>query len=223
MAVQSRASTPSGITTSTLAYTSNNTAGNMLAVYVFGHPALNATTGVSDSAGNVWAKVVGRADVGGDTAELWYALNCAAGANTVTFTWTGLVSFSTCSIAEFSGVATASALDKNTSNDQTNAATTTDAVTTGSVITTTNGQLILGGCGRYSGSGVATTVGTGYALIQDPFGDSPFEEKTQTSAGSVAATFTSDNATNDFVTVMGTFKAISAATVRLLSSTGAGK
>lgn len=60
-----------------VAFGSNNTAGNLLTAVI---QAADDVTGVTDTAGNTWAK---RQDPGGE-CEIWDCLSCLAGANTVT-------------------------------------------------------------------------------------------------------------------------------------------
>lgn len=86
------------------AFVSNNTAGNLLICCT--QSTANPTT-VTDSAGNTWAKAIGIDDF--QYAEIWYAMNCAAGANTVTVN--GLT-FGNIWIAEYSGIELTGALDK---------------------------------------------------------------------------------------------------------------
>lgn len=61
--------------------------------------------------------------------------------------------------------------------------------------------------GTSSGSGGTTTnAGTGFTLRHASFSDSPVEDQIQTSAGSIAATFTGADALNDYITSIATFR-----------------
>lgn len=98
-------------------------------------------------------------------------------------------------VEEFSGViASAGPTDGHTGQEQSLPGTSTDALTSGSVTTTTDGDLIWGVTYDQDG-GVVISAGTGFTLglaHVTPGGDGYFstEYKTQTTAASVAATFT---------------------------------
>lgn len=95
-----------------VAFGAGNTAGNLL---VFAYGGGGAVTGLSDTRGNTWTRAVWQTDAGISlAAEIWYAMNCAAGANTVTRTG-GFGSFEYLMVAEYSGLALSSALDKTAS------------------------------------------------------------------------------------------------------------
>ena len=84
----------------------------------------------------------------------------------------------------------------------------------GNVTTTTDGQLIVG-CGNsmtYAASQL--TAGTGFTIRQTHFSDNPMEDRIQTSAGSIAATFTSNSATNNYNPIIGTFTSSASGTVK---------
>ena len=99
----------------TLAYSSNNTLGNLLVAVVSwfnqstSGPNAVAVT-VTDSAGNTWQSIPTRfsSTNGAEALQFWYALNCKAGANTVTFSFNdgsgGGASFAGAFIGEWSGV-----------------------------------------------------------------------------------------------------------------------
>src|SRR5678815_5313313 len=68
-------------------FTSNNTAGNLLIACAefFG---ADAPYSISDTRGNTWTPIFTSSGIhssGGWDLVAWYAMNCAAGANTVTF------------------------------------------------------------------------------------------------------------------------------------------
>jgi hypothetical protein len=100
-----------------ISYPSANTAGNLL-VFVLrlgGDPG--ATFTVTDSRSNTWVKVfqtTANAD-DGSILSIWYAKNCAAGANNVQFATTNSIT-SRYTLSEYSGIDTSTALDKSTSN-----------------------------------------------------------------------------------------------------------
>lgn len=99
--VQAVASNPfSG--TGSLAFTSNNTAGNLLVAYYMGTIGAFANT-VTDTQGNANWTLGAKSNQGfGNDIEIWYCWNCAAGANTVN--GTGIGANVNLYIEEWSGV-----------------------------------------------------------------------------------------------------------------------
>jgi hypothetical protein len=92
---------------SSLAYSSNNTAGNLL-IFTGFNPGSGGTYGVpTDSQGNTWNVAVHDAGSG-----IFYAMNCRGGANTVTAGFWTSGATAGYAIYEFSGVALTSALDQ---------------------------------------------------------------------------------------------------------------
>lgn len=219
--VQSAGTTGSG-TSMSVAYPSNVSTGSLLIT------ALSVGSGVSsvtDSLGQSETTLAGEITDGSTFCiRVSYYVNSAAGADTITVNFTGSAGFGSVAIHEYSGVATASALDKTTTNNQVNPGTGTDAITTGSVTTTTDGQLIFGFAAQYDSVASTTAGGTGYTERQDPFGDTPTEDRIQTSAGAIAATFTAGNASQDFFSWIATFKAaVAASGAPTRTLTGVGK
>lgn len=106
--VQSAATTYGA--TATLAFGSNNTLGHLLIVFVS-----NAAAGstISDSQGNTYSVLFSNSSASYNSQRqvAWYALNCKAGANTVTIGTPGTNQSIT--IAEYSGIAASLALDQN--------------------------------------------------------------------------------------------------------------
>src|SRR6266403_290730 len=89
--VQGNSATSGGTQTNIVsaAFSSNNAAGNFLvcAVRYFVISIGGGITGVTDSQGNTWVRANGSyQDGASDFVSSWYATNCKAGANTVTFT-----------------------------------------------------------------------------------------------------------------------------------------
>ena len=91
-------------TTNSLAFPSANTAGNLIVVYVLWSNTNSVT--VSDSQGNSYASAASRTTWSTNwSAQVFYASNVAAGANTVTATHaTAVSSFSVIYIHEYSGI-----------------------------------------------------------------------------------------------------------------------
>lgn len=155
--VQSRSVAGSGNSIS-LAYSSNNTAGNFLALRYIGTPASVTISNCTDTRGNTWVPVPNATGGTGGHQAIRYAKNAIAGANTVTCTLTGSATASVLDIFEKSGVDRTSPLDQSKLTQQVDPGTGTDAVSSGSVTTTADGELILGatlqvGSTVYSASG----------------------------------------------------------------------
>lgn len=141
--VQSRSVSGSGNSIS-LAYASNNTAGNFLALRLTASPSSVTISNCSDTRGNTWEAVPNATGGSGGYQAIRYAKNVLAGANTVTCTLTGAATFSTLDILEKSGVDRTSPLDQSKLTQQVDPGTGTDAISSGSVTTTADGELILG-------------------------------------------------------------------------------
>src|SRR5919201_4648548 len=102
--VQQRHSYPG----SSLAFSSANTAGNLLVCWAEWNDTTSNPT-ISDKQSNTWTAVgVLRSTAGTAVSiQIWYAANCKAGSNTVTTTFASDIGIT---IAEWSGVATSSPL-----------------------------------------------------------------------------------------------------------------
>lgn len=141
--VQSTSTDAGGATTGfSIAYTSNVTAGSLLvyAVRLGG----DCTVGVTDTRGNTWTEIIHSAvqTDDGSVLSVWYAKNASAGATTVNFTFSASVT-SRLGIAEYSGIDTSTAFDKQTSN-QSGGSTSTAPVTTASQTPTNASSLVVG-------------------------------------------------------------------------------
>lgn len=155
--VQSRSVAGSG-TSISLAYSSNNTAGNFLALRLTAFPSSVTISNCSDTRGNTWSPVPNATGGSGGHQAIRYAKNVLAGANTVQCTMTGTATALTLDIFEKSGVDRTSPLDQSKLAQQVDPGTGVDAVSSGSVTTTADGELILGatlqvGSTVYSASG----------------------------------------------------------------------
>jgi hypothetical protein len=101
-----------GITaSSSLAFTSNNTAGNFIAVVIRGGKASQVFT-VSDSRSNTYKQAIqANLTVDGETIAMYYAESIAGGANTVTVSESITNNTLRFAILEYSGVSPSSSLD----------------------------------------------------------------------------------------------------------------
>lgn len=138
-------------TTIALAYGSNVTAGSLLTCWVY---ANHGVSGVADSLTQTFSSAVSATDGATYTLANYYFLNTTAGADTVTVTFAGAVTYASLQCAEYSGVATSAALDKTASNSQTDVGTGANAITSGSVTTSSGGQT--GTASPTAGSSTAT-------------------------------------------------------------------
>jgi hypothetical protein len=201
-----------------VAYTSNNTTGNLL-VLVCRSTGASSTAGITitDSQGNTWSVPIKTTWTGTNTLIMAYAPNCKSGANTVTVSHTG-TSFLQTKLAEYSGVATSSPLDK--SGDATNTSTTP---TSSSVTTTQNGELIVGGFANANANNLTITAGSGYTKrTATDDGNGAIEDQVQTSAGAISANFTSNQNVSWDAGIMTFFAAAVSTNKNLLMMMGCG-
>jgi hypothetical protein len=93
-----------GVASNVITFTSNNTSGNVLFAAFFLFGASPDITAVVDTQLNTWVRGPTTIRNAGTALSVWYALNCKAGANTVTATVTGGTSISNVGqLAEYSG------------------------------------------------------------------------------------------------------------------------
>jgi hypothetical protein len=175
-------------TSSSLAFASNNAAGNWLAVAIRAGRTGQVFT-VTDTRGNTYRRAVQFDEtLDSVTLGLYYAENIASGPNTVTVSDTqggGTLRFA---IVEYSGVATSNSLDGTTAIAEGVAA----SASSGTVTTTANGDLILG---VMSTSDEATyTAGSGFTVQERvpavPNTKLAVLDQQQAAAGPIAATAT---------------------------------
>ncbi len=150
---------------------SNVQAGSLL---VFACRELNVT-GVTDSKGNTWVKLYN---------TFWYALNCAAGATTVTVAF-GSATHMQGDVAEYTGVAN---LAPDVSADIASGTSTT--ATSTSVTPIVNGDLILGWGFNGTTNSPTYTAGTGYTLRDTGTKNAFLEDKVQLTAAAITAVVT---------------------------------
>ena len=195
--VQARAREIASGTVNSLAFNSANGAGNLIVVYVVWDNPGSAT--ISDSRGNTYAAAQAATRWQGSqwSAQVFYARNVAAGANTVTATFgTAITSFGIIYIHEYAGIDKVSPLDVSRS-----ATGTSRAMSSGSATTTNASDLILG---AGASSNNVTGAGSGFTTRSSAFGNLT-EDRNVTSTGSYAATATQNS--NAWVMQMVAFKA----------------
>jgi hypothetical protein len=174
-----------GMTSSTtLAFSSNNTAGNLIVVCVRASE-LNQVFSVTDTNGNQYRPARQyNVTLDGVTLAIFYAENVRGGANTVSIADSRLGTLRV-AILEYAGVATANALDITAAAE--GFGTTLDS---GSAQTTVAGTLLVGTV--TTASPASFSPGSGYALRASvPENNNAkllVEDRVQGTAGSSAAT-----------------------------------
>jgi hypothetical protein len=171
------------LSSASLAFASNNTAGNWIAVGIrVGQP--NETISVKDSKGNTYHSATQINQTGdGDTLAIFYAENIAAGANTVTISVSSADTLRL-AILEFSGVASSGSIDQAIASQGSNA-----SPNSGNITTTANGDLLLGAI--LTADGETVTPGSGFQIAESvpakPNTKLIIEYQVQGSSGSASA------------------------------------
>jgi hypothetical protein len=197
----------------TLAYGSNVTAGSLLVVATSVNSGSQTVT-ITDTIGNVWTNEQNCADAtNGKSAAVSWAIGKAGGPNTITATWSGATTIGgAIVIHEFTGNAPANVVDGSTKNTNGSASTATDGVVSGNITTIANGDLIFGWTTDASVLTTTITAGTGYTEAQNSglsaTEDCESEYKVQSTAGSVAATWTY-SALNPYEAIVVAFRVLS--------------
>jgi len=185
------------------AFTTSNTAGNLIAVAV----TWDGNTGApicSDSQGNTYTVANYQFDsTMSQSLAICYAPNIKAGANTVTVTFGSSRPYRRMVISEYSGVG---AVDVTAQNIAT-ATTAVNGATSGSATTTVSGDLIFGAIMDDSST---TTIVAGTGFTQRNYTnnkDLAAQDMVQAAAGSVASTQTM-GAAHHYLAQMVAFKAV---------------
>ncbi|MCU1240423.1 MAG: hypothetical protein JWO71_1149 [Candidatus Acidoferrum typicum] len=168
-------------TSSSLAFASNNVAGNWIGVVIRAGKAGQVFT-VSDTKTNTYKQAVKFDETSdGHTLAIFYAENIASGPNTITVsdTISGTLRFA---ILEYSGVALTNSLDGIPAAAH-GASTSPNS---GNVTTTANGDLLLGAVA--TANSASYTAGTGFTIRDIVSSKLISEDQTQTIAGPVSAT-----------------------------------
>jgi RHS repeat-associated protein len=182
--VQHNSTNAGTTTTATLAFTSNNTSGNWIAVCIRAENPGETFT-VSDSKGNVYRSAVQYSEIeNGNILAIFYAENIASGANSVTVSDSVSANLSF-AIFEYSGLATSGSLDAIVGTQGSSTSPNSASVTTRA-----NGDLLLGAI--LTANTATFTVGSGYALEEsvpaEPNTQLIVEDQIQANAGAASAT-----------------------------------
>lgn len=197
-------------TSTTLAFGSNLTAGNLL-VLMCRLGANGTTMTTTDTLGHTWVEAVNVDNAaGGRRTFLRYVENCSGGANTITFTPSTSVTFRI-AIFEYSGLLTSGALDQKTATGATGNSTTANS---GNLTTTQADELLIG----FAERSTSTFVATGGFTIEEavPAAPNSFLAAmdlivSATGTYSCGATF----ASGDWSAGLATFKAAGAGATRV--------
>ena len=202
--VQHKGTDAGTTSSSSLAFTSSNTAGNWIAVMIRGGKTGQVFT-VSDSRANTYHRAVQfNETVDGTTLGIFYAENIAGGANTVTVSDTilGTLRFA---ILEYSGIALANSLETTTTNQGTGS-----SLNSGNATTLSNGDLLL--ASMSSANAANFTAGSGYlteeSVPAEPNTKLIVEDRIQSSAGTTSAGATLGSSDN-WGAALAAFKAAS--------------
>jgi glucose/arabinose dehydrogenase len=185
--VQSRAKEITTGTVDSLAFSSPNTAGNLVVVYVAWSSGTSTAT-LTDTRGNSYAPAapVMRWNNNTWSSQVFYAKNVTAGSNTVRATFSSAItSFADMYIHEYAGMDRTDPLDASAA-----AVGTTTAMNSGTA-TTSNANDLIFGAGASTGN--VTAAGTGFTSRRSNFGNRT-EDKRVTTAGAYNATATQNGA-----------------------------
>ncbi len=200
--VQVNAATPQNPTASVAVnYPVAQTAGDLNVVAVGWNDTTSTVSSVTDTRGNTYALAIGPNTGTGLRQSIYYAKNIAAGANTVTVTFSQAAAVPDIRVLEYSGLDAVTPLDATAG-----AAGNSAAASSGNATTTKANELIFGAgmTARHFNS-----AGTGFTsrIITTPDGDIA-EDQIVGSTGSYSAT--APLASGNWVMQMATFAAASA-------------
>ena len=187
--VQSNAGQGAGIGSLSVPFSSSNTAGNLIVVFVR-MSTTSQTVVVADTAGNKYATAVSEVQTSdGHQIYIFYASNVRGGMNTVTSTFSATNNHPWTAIYEFSGLSKTSPLDQVIHAQGTNANPLAGSIT--------NTGLIFAGIGlpatAFSGT---VTAGPGFTILQQDTGRERAANEAVTASGSYQAGFTLSAAAN---------------------------
>jgi len=184
--VQSNSKTISNASSGTIAFPSNNTAGNLIVVALF---ANGGDTSLPTDSRNTYQAAAANQLQSPDRLSVYYAQNIGAGANTVSVSAPGATQLRVV-IFEFSGLATAGALDQAAG-----ASGTSSVPVSPSVTTTSSLELVIGAELRVSNGTISAGSGYTLELCRDSCGSGSLgtEDRILSSAQTLAATWGGGN------------------------------
>jgi hypothetical protein len=187
--VQAASSYGAGASPQTKAFSSNVTAGNLIAVYYQNLNGTDISPTVTDTLGNTYTKAAFVKSVGVNPATgfLYYAKNILGGANTVSVT-AGDGSDHGIHIMEISGLDTTDPFVASTTGIGTGTSPSAPDLTTGFA-----GFIYVGG-GQETNVG-SNTAGSGYTIGTQETGHNSFDEYQVVTAGTYTVTATTPSGT----------------------------
>ncbi len=200
-----------------LTFDTNVAAGNIIAFSTKWESSAVTLNSVSSTCGNNFI-LVDNPIVYSSTkvAAQGYGIISNSGTCTVTANFSGPAGGWVAMIAhEVTGVDTGSPLDGHATNKQNDVGTTVDAITSGNITTTSNGDYIFGAVWEGESNGPTYTAGSGFTkrISADGItGGGATEDKIQSAAGPVAATFTQSVGWADSLASVMAFRAGSSTT-----------
>lgn len=186
-------SMPSGVTTTTVTLAAVGAGNAVVGMVVW--QGSTAPTGITDDKGNSYA-VLDYASAAYSTTTFWLS-NITNGPTVITATWAASTLYPQVAASEYTNV---KSLDGHSIQGfPFSPGGGTDALTSGNWVTTKAGDLIWGISFNPSDA-AATVVGTGFTRRMIDSGNWCLvgEDRTQASAGTVAATFTAGVSTNSY-------------------------
>lgn len=200
--VQVAAVTPqTPVTTTSIAYPSNQVAGNLNVVVVGWNDATASVSTVTDTRGNAYQIASPMATGTGIRQAIYYAKNIAAGANTVTVTFSPAAAFVDVRVLEYSGADLVFPFDVQATGN----GLTAGSVCTGNATTTSPKEILVGAgttYGRYTDPGVGFVT----RILTNPDTDIA-EDDNVTTTGSYSACATNTGGTANWIFSMATFRA----------------
>lgn len=156
--VQKRSTTVSTFNSTTLAYTSNVTSGNLLIIVGNNWRSGGASIAVSDTLGTSYT--VKQNAFTNNTTFIIYGIAPSSGANTITLDPTSSGNYAAFTIVEYSGVDTVTPLDVDGSTSTGTSTSASDSLTT-----TTADALIIGVMGFTTATTITLTPGGSYIQL----------------------------------------------------------
>src|SRR5580698_2331986 len=187
--VQQKGGTTNTASPLALAFTSNNTAGNILVCAGRNGGGTYAPSTIVDSQGNTWVRLISDNWSTGNEFFVFYCLNCKGGANTVTVTGHDAISnlLSMC-IGEYSGNGANNTLDTSAFAD-TGASGTWTTADSGPITPASNGELLIAAQGNATAP-ASVAAGSGWTnLINDSLNVASLESQVQATAASIHGIF----------------------------------
>lgn len=180
------------------AYGTNNIAGNILiAIVRVGNASANSVSSMTDTQTNTWVRGQSQVATADHDLEIWYALNCKVGANTVTANLTGTFTLRWI-IAEYTGNGVSSAIDPSTNGNTGNSAAL-DSLS----ITTAKANTVLIGGNSMAADSLGLTATNSFTEEQEIVGRVQLQDRNLTATNTVNSTATAASASQWAASIIG--------------------